>query len=170
MITSLDPCCPFKTRQTLWKNHWPWFRVTTHECQLCTLFNHLGRWKIIFCSNFNRPEQRKSHFYGMASMQIIVSQHNQLLSSIVIFGGLLQLWCIMKAEKTVSDFQAPRENIPPSIILIRHPISLKNLGCTCYLNALIQMTFSFLSMQRCITEYMIESEMELAKAMNQRRT
>ncbi len=80
------------------------------------------------------------------------------------------MWYDKKAEQTVSDVQYLRENIQSSIILIRNPIGLTNLGTTCYLNALIQMTFSFSPMQRSIMEYMIESETELTKAMNQTLT
>ena len=127
--------------------------------------------KNTFCWDFSRPEQRKSHFYdGMASPQMAIFQHNKSLSSIATFGGPLQLWYVKKAEQNISDVQVPRENIQPSIILIRHSTGLTNLGTTCYLNALIQMTFSFSPMQRIIMENMIESETELAKAMNQTLT
>ena len=76
------------------------------------------------------------------------------------------MWYVKKVEQAVSDVQAPRENIPPSINMIRQPIGLKNLGSTCALNNLIQMTFSFSPMQRGIMDYLIECETELAKVMD----
>ncbi len=68
---------------------------------------------------------------------MVVFDQNESLSSIAKFVGALHLWYAKKAEQRVSDVKAPRENIPSSINVIRQPIDLKNLGCTCYFNALI---------------------------------
>ena len=76
---------------------------------------------------------------------MVILQHDQSLSSISGFGGPLQLWYVKKAEQTPSNVQGQSENIPPTINVIRQPIGLTNLGTTCYLNALIQMAYSFYS-------------------------
>ena len=77
------------------------------------------------------------------------------------------MWYIKKAELTPSAIQGQSKNVPPTINVIRQPIGLTNVKSTCYLNALIQMTFSFSPLQIRIMECLIESETELAKAMNQ---
>ena len=99
-ITSLDTWCLLKTMWTSWKYVWPWVRVTTHEYQTCTLCCYLGWWKHTFCWNFSRPEQRKSHILlWMASSQMVVFHHNELLTLITNFGGLLQLWYAKKVDR-----------------------------------------------------------------------
>ena len=86
--------------------------------------------------------KEKHIFYdGMAKERMVILQHDQSLS--LYWGRPLQLWYVKKAEQTPSNLQGQSENIPPTINVIRQPIGLTNLGTTCYLNALIQMTFSF---------------------------
>ena len=72
---------------------------------------------------------------------MVILQQDQELSK--FWGCPLQLWYVKKAEQTPSNVQGQSENIPPTINVIRQPIGLTNLGTTCYLNALIQMAFSF---------------------------
>ncbi len=95
---------------------------------------------------------------------MVILQHDQSLAS--FWGRPLQLWYVKKAEQTPSHVQGQSENIPPTINVIRQPIGLTNLGTTCYLNALIQMAFSFTPIQRSILQYSIGSESKLAKVMN----
>ena len=97
---------------------------------------------------------------------MVILQHDQSLESISGFGRPLQLWYVKKAEQTPSHVQGQSENIPPTINVIRQPIGLTNLGTTCYLNALIQMAFSFTPIQRSIMQYLIGSESKFAHAMN----
>ncbi len=101
----------------------------------------------------------------MASEQMVILQHDQSLASISGFGGLLSLLYVKKAEQIPSHIQGQTENIPLTINVIRQTIGLTNLKSTCYLNALIQMTFSFTPIQRSIMKYSIGSESKLAKAM-----
>ena len=113
-------------------------------------------------------KERHIFYDGMAKQRMVILQHNQSLVS--YWGRPLQLWYVKKAEQTPSNIQVQSENIPPTINVIRQPIGLTNLGTTCYLNALIQMVFSFTPIQRSIMQYSIASEIELAKAMNKTMT
>ena len=101
---------------------------------------------------------------------MVILQHDQSLASISGFGGPLQLWCVKKAEHTLSSVQGQSANIPPTINVIRQPIGLTNLKSTCYLNTLIQMAFSFTPIQRSIMKYLKGSQSELAKAMKKTMT
>ncbi len=81
---------------------------------------------------------------------MVIIQHDQSLASISGCGGLLQLWYVKKAQQTPSHVEGQTENIPPTFNVIRQPISLTNLKSTHYLNALIQMAFSFTPIQRVL--------------------
>ncbi len=112
--------------------------------------------------------EKKINYNGMVQERMVILQHDQSLAS--LWGGPLQLWYVKKAEQTPSNVQGQSENIPPTINVIRQPIGLTNLGTTCYLNALIQMAFSFTPIQRSIMQYSIGSESALAKVMNKMLT
>ena len=114
---------------------------------------------------------REKHIWydGIARTRMEILQHDRQLSSIH-WGRPLQLWYVKKAEQTPSAIQGQSKNIPPTINVIRQPIGLTNLKSTCYLNALIQMTFLFTPLKRSIMKYSIGSENELAQAMNKTLT
>ncbi len=111
---------------------------------------------------------RKKHIYydGMANRRMVILQHDQSLSSSIGWGHPLQLRYVNKADLTPYAIQGQSKNILPTINVIMQPIGLTNLKSTCYLNALIQMAFSFTLMQRSIMRYSIGSENKLAQGMN----
>ena len=71
---------------------------------------------------------REKHIWydGIARTRMEILQHDRQLSSIH-WGRPLQLWYVKKAEQTPSAIQGQSKNIPPTINVIRQPISLTKL-------------------------------------------